>query len=141
MSVPLRSTFLAFPVARIGRRVGPDAGPRAFRRRLLGRLAAFVMTATGLAAAPRLRAQGPPAEHPARRVANIVGVAVDEYAKAFDARDRLVAPAEYQEAVDFLADARGVAAGFSGARGDAARGRDPSISGVPVAGGAGGRDA
>src|SRR5688500_4258983 len=55
-------------------------------------------------------------DHPARRLSNIVGVAVEEYAKAVDARGALVSEIEYQEAVDFLADARTVAARLSGDR-------------------------
>ena len=60
-------------------------------------------------------------EHPARRLSNIVGVAVEEYAKAVDARGALVSDIEYQEAVDFLADARSVAARLSGDRATDAR--------------------
>jgi len=45
-------------------------------------------------------------ERPVQRVANIVSVAVEEYGKAFDAKGALVAPGEYQEALDFLDDAR-----------------------------------
>src|SRR6185437_5416291 len=45
-------------------------------------------------------------ESPAQRLGNIVAVAVEEYAKGVDAHGRLVAPDEYAETVDFLADAR-----------------------------------
>ena len=38
-------------------------------------------------------------EHPARRAANIVSVAVEEYAKAVDSRGRLVSAQEYQETI------------------------------------------
>jgi high-affinity iron transporter len=55
-------------------------------------------------------------EHPAKRLSSIVGVAVEEYGKAVDSRRRLVSQAEYQETVDFLADARLVAARLSGDR-------------------------
>src|SRR5438132_11162712 len=51
------------------------------------------------------RAQGPPAQ----RIANIVNVAVSEYAKGVDARGQLIAADEYQETLGFLADARRVA--------------------------------
>ena len=60
-------------------------------------------------------------DHPARRLSNIVGVAVEEYGKAVDDRGALVSEVEYQEAVDFLADARAVAARLSGDRAAAAR--------------------
>lgn len=45
-------------------------------------------------------------EHPVRRVANIVSVAVEEYGKGVDERGRLISEIEYQEATDFLADAK-----------------------------------
>jgi high-affinity iron transporter len=66
----------------------------------------------GLAAASSLPAQ----EHPGRRLASIVGVAVEEYSKGIDASGRLISTLEYQEAVDFLQDARGVAERLSGGR-------------------------
>jgi high-affinity iron transporter len=55
-------------------------------------------------------------EHPARRLSSIVGVAVEEYAKGIDASGRVTSEMEYQEAVDFLRDARGVADRLSGDR-------------------------
>ncbi len=61
----------------------------------------------------------PAQEHPAKRLANIVGVAIEEYGKAVDERGRLLSDLEYQEANDFLADATGVAKRLAGA--DAAR--------------------
>ena len=60
-------------------------------------------------------------EHPARRVASIVGVAVEEYGKAVDEDGRLVSRIEYQEATDFLADARSVADRIAGSEGAHAR--------------------
>ena len=70
-------------------------------------------------------------DHPARRLSNIVGVAVEEYGKAVDARGALISDIEYQEAVDFLADARTVAARLSGDRAMAARtALDSLIAGV-----------
>lgn len=70
-------------------------------------------------------------EHPAKRLSAIVTVAVDEYGKAVDARGRLVSELEYREAVDFLADARTVAARLSGDRAEQARGLlDSLVSGV-----------
>jgi high-affinity iron transporter len=65
-----------------------------------------------LAAAASLRAQ----EHPGRRLSSIVGVAVEEYSKGVDASGKLTSELEYQEAVDFLQDARGVAERLSGDR-------------------------
>ena len=60
-------------------------------------------------------------EHPARRLSSIVGVAVEEYGKAVDARGKLVSDIEYREAVDFLQDAKSVAGRLAGARADLAR--------------------
>lgn len=60
-------------------------------------------------------------EPPARRLANIVGVAVEEYGKAVDAGGRLLSDLEYRETVDFLTDAKAVAARLSGARAAAAQ--------------------
>jgi FTR1 family protein len=60
-------------------------------------------------------------EHPVRRVANIVNVAVEEYGKGVDDRGRLVSEIEYREATDFLADARTQALRLSGDRAAAAR--------------------
>lgn len=59
-------------------------------------------------AASALSAQG----NPAKRLSSIVSVAVEEYGKAFDASGKLVAPAEYAETTDFLADAQQVAKGL-----------------------------
>ena len=61
---------------------------------------------------PTLGAQ----EGPAKRLSSIVGVAVEEYAKAIDARGDLISDIEYDEAVSFLKDAKEVAARLSGAR-------------------------
>lgn len=55
--------------------------------------------------ATRLPAQ----ESPAKRLASIAGVAVEEYAKGVDANGRVFAALEYEEATTFLADARGIA--------------------------------
>ncbi|MGH7720624.1 MAG: c-type cytochrome, partial [Gemmatimonadaceae bacterium] len=60
-------------------------------------------------------------EHPARRLSSIVGVAVEEYGKGIDASGRVISDLEYQEAVDFLQDARGVAERLSGERAPAVR--------------------
>ena len=64
---------------------------------------------TGLSAAPAM-AQ----EHPARRVANIVSVAVEEYSKAVDGKGALISAQEYQETNEFLTDARRAAERLSG---------------------------
>jgi len=53
-------------------------------------------------------------ENQAKRLASIVGVAVEEYGKAFDDRGRLVLPIEYEETTSFLRDARVVAGRLSG---------------------------
>lgn len=60
-------------------------------------------------------------EHPAKRLSSIVGVAVEEYAKGIDESGRMISEQEYQEAVDFLAGARGVAERLSGPRASAVR--------------------
>ncbi|MEO8333884.1 MAG: cytochrome c/FTR1 family iron permease [bacterium] len=60
-------------------------------------------------------------EHPARRVANIVSVAVQEYGKAVDGQGRLISAQEYQETNDFLGDARAAAERLSGDNAAAAR--------------------
>ena len=59
-------------------------------------------------------------EHPVRRVANIVSVAVEEYARGVDENGKLILQIEYQEATDFLADARSQAARLPGDRAVAA---------------------
>ena len=59
-------------------------------------------------------------EHPVRRVASIVSVAVEEYARGVDAGGKLISQIEYQEATDFLADARAQAARLPGDRATAA---------------------
>src|SRR5687767_12422463 len=81
------------------------------------RLSLFAHAVTGLAlAAQAATAQ----EHPVRRVANIVNVAVEEYARGVDASGKLISQIEYQEATDFLADARAQAARLPGTRAVAA---------------------
>jgi high-affinity iron transporter len=67
-------------------------------------------------------------EHPARRVASVVSVAVEEYAKAVDGQGRLISAQEYQEATDFLTDARSAADRLPGAQAVAARALLDSIS-------------
>ena len=60
-------------------------------------------------------------EHPVKRVANIVSVALEEYGKGIDEQGRVISAQEYQEAVDFLKDARDAAQRLPGPRGDSAR--------------------
>ncbi len=86
--------------------------------RVAGRRAPRALLACGMALmalAARAR-EAHTQESPARRLANVVGVAVEEYGKAVDARGRLVSDLEYRETVDFLADAKTVAARLSGLR-------------------------
>src|ERR1051325_3189950 len=75
-----------------------------------------------------LASPGAGQENPVRRMANIVSVAVEEYGKGVDLNGRLISAAEYQEAVDFLADARQVAARLSGERAALARALLDSIA-------------
>jgi high-affinity iron transporter len=63
----------------------------------------FVATAT-------LTAQ----ENQAKRLSSIVGVAVEEYAKAVDERGKLISKDEFDETYGFLSDAKPVAARLSG---------------------------
>src|SRR6185312_16050831 len=67
-------------------------------------------------------------ESPAKRLGNIVAVAVEEYGKGVDAHGRLVAPDEYSETVDFLADARATAVRLNGADEPAIRALLDSLS-------------
>src|SRR3954470_21183955 len=71
--------------------------------RLLRWTAVLVLS---LFAASALAAQ----ENPAKRLASIVGVAVEEYAKAIDDQGKLISKDEYDETSGFLSDARTVAA-------------------------------
>lgn len=81
---------------------------RALRHAAL--LAAMLLAAMLLAAPADARAQ----DLPGKRLASIVGVAVDEYAKGVDAQGRVTARAEYDEALGFLGDATTVASRLSG---------------------------
>jgi high-affinity iron transporter len=60
-------------------------------------------------------------EHPVKRVASIVSVAVEEYGKGVDDQGRMISEMEYQEAADFLQDARAAAERLPGARAVTAR--------------------
>jgi high-affinity iron transporter len=63
-----------------------------------------------LTAATTLPAQ----ENPAKRLASIVGVAVEEYAKAVDEQGKLISKDEFDETYGFLTDARQVATRLTG---------------------------
>src|SRR4051812_2924994 len=85
---------------------------------LIRRWIRLAAVCAAIALAPRpLGAQ----EHPVKRVANIVTVALEEYAKGIDDQGRMISAQEYQEAVDFLGDARRTAERLPGPRGDTAR--------------------
>jgi high-affinity iron transporter len=90
---------------------------------------AFLTIGLVLAATATARAQ----EHPARRLSSIVGVAVEEYSKGVDDSGKLTSELEYQEAVDFLQDARGVADRLSGDRAPTIRLLVDSLRGVVAA--------
>lgn len=60
-------------------------------------------------------------ERPAKRLADIVSVAFEEYTSGIDSAGRLISDVEYGEAVEFLANAREVAARLSGERADSTR--------------------
>ena len=86
--------------------------------------AAVLIRRTRLLAALALVCASAPAraqEHPVQRVSNIVTVALEEYAKGIDEGGRTISAQEYQEAVDFLTDARRTADRLPGPRGDTAR--------------------
>src|SRR5690242_17296053 len=67
-------------------------------------------------------------EPPARRVATIVSVAVEEYGKAVDGGGKVISAQEYQQTTDFLADASRAAERLSGATAAQARALLDSIS-------------
>jgi high-affinity iron transporter len=56
----------------------------------------------------------PAQENPAKRLASIVGVAVEEYAKAIDERGKLISKDEFDETYGFLTDAKQVATRLTG---------------------------
>jgi high-affinity iron transporter len=60
-------------------------------------------------------------EDPARRLASIVGVAVEEYEKGIDSTGHLISEQEYSETVGFLVDAKAVAGRLPGERAPAVR--------------------
>src|SRR5215510_7104781 len=68
--------------------------------------------------------------HPVQRVANIVSVAVEEYAKGIDANGRVIAADEYAETVGFLNDAKVAALRLPGERALATALLDSMVSAV-----------
>jgi FTR1 family protein len=68
--------------------------------------------------------------HPVQRVANIVSVAVEEYAKGIDANGRVIAADEYAETVGFLNDAKVAALRLPGERAVASALLDSMVSAV-----------
>src|ERR671923_1863804 len=70
-----------------------------------------------LLAATTLAAQ----ENPAKRLASIVGVAVEEYAKAVDEHGKLISKDEFDETAGFLTDARQIATRLNGYNGPSVR--------------------
>src|SRR6185436_3807372 len=68
------------------------------------------VTILSLIAATSIAAQ----ENPAKRLSSIVGVAVEEYAKAVDENGKLISKDEYDETFGFLTDAKQVAARLTG---------------------------
>jgi len=56
----------------------------------------------------------PAQENPAKRLSSIVGVAVEEYAKAVDENGKLISKDEFDETYGFLTDAKQVATRLSG---------------------------
>src|SRR3954466_10674407 len=75
--------------------------------RLMRRIGVAVLS---LIAATPLAAQ----ENPAKRLSSIVGVAVEEYAKAVDEQGKLVSKDEFDETYGFLSDAKQVATRLAG---------------------------
>src|SRR5258705_609536 len=74
----------------------------------------------------------PAQENPAKRLSSIVGVAVEEYAKAVDEQGKLISKDEYDETYGFLGDAKQVAARLTGYDAPATRAILDSLT-TPVA--------
>jgi high-affinity iron transporter len=75
----------------------------------------------------------PAQENPAKRLSSIVGVAVEEYAKAVDERGKLISKDEYDETYGFLTDAKPVATRLTGYDAALARALLDSLLGAVVA--------
>ena len=118
MSSPVPAARLDSPEMSLRRQSGARQAPR--------RLPRWLLPALWLAALLPAIAQSQ--ERPARRVANIVGVAVEEYAKGVDSTGRLISQVEFDEAVSFLGDAREAAARLGGPRADSAKSGVDSLS-------------
>lgn len=82
-------------------------------------VARSALTIAGLLAA--FHGTAPAQGRPAKRVADIVGVALAEYDKGVDAAGRVISTLEYDEAVSFLQTARETAQRMSGSGADSAR--------------------
>ncbi|PYO49584.1 MAG: hypothetical protein DMD72_04515, partial [Gemmatimonadetes bacterium] len=67
-------------------------------------------------------------ENPAKRLSSIVGVAVEEYAKAVDEHGKLISKDEFDETYGFLSDAKQVAARLNGYEAPTTRGILDSIT-------------
>jgi high-affinity iron transporter len=63
----------------------------------------------------------PAQENPAKRLASIVGVAAEEYAKAIDEHGKLISKDEFDETYGFLTDAKQIATRLRGYDGPATR--------------------
>jgi high-affinity iron transporter len=74
------------------------------------RLAGWVIAVLAIVSPASIPAQ----ENTAKRLSSIVSVAVEEYAKAVDARGRLISADEYTETTSFLQDARVIATRLKG---------------------------
>lgn len=94
---------------------------RAFARLMRGSVAAPILLCAWVSGWLLAPSSALGQEGPAKRVATIVSVALAEYELAVDAAGKLKSEIEYNEAVDFLADARNVGARMSGSRAEAAR--------------------
>ena len=73
-------------------------------------LRGIAVSVLSLIAASALAAQ----ENPAKRLSSIVGVAVEEYAKAVDEGGKLISKDEFDETYGFLIDAKQVAIRLNG---------------------------
>ena len=73
----------------------------------------------------------PAQENPAKRLASIVGVAVEEYAKAVDDHGQLISKDEFDETYGFLTDAKLVAARLNGYNASATRAKPRRIAPGP----------
>src|SRR3979409_242524 len=75
----------------------------------------------------------PAQENPAKRLASIVGVAVEEYAKAVDEQGKLISKDEFDETFGFLTDAKLVATRLTGYDAPATKAILDSLAGAVAA--------